>query len=86
MRIAGQVVEPKESDETVTHIDVWFDLDQTRVWWITLYNKGGDQVGDSANRAHKKDAKAYAEDMQLECAERWGDAPTISVGKRDGSY
>lgn len=72
--------------DPVTHIDVWFDLDQTRVWWVTLYNAAGDQVGDSANYAHKKDAKDYAEVLRLECAERWGTEPTLSVGKRSGSY
>lgn len=70
----------------VTHIDVWFDLDQTRVWWITPYNAAGDQVGDSANYAHKKDAKTHAEDMRIEYAAGYGNAPTLSIGKRDGSY
>jgi len=69
----------------ITHIDVWFDLDQTLVWYVTFYDKDGNQVGDSENHAHKRDAKTSAL-AERSLINRMGRTATVSIGKRDGTY
>lgn len=82
IKVDGKYVEPTELDTTTTHIDVWFDRDQFKCWVITRYNKDGDQVEDSDFCAHKRDAVAFARELQ----KAPGPVPTLSIGKRDGSY
>lgn len=84
MRVSSIGEQPVELDTTVTHIDVWYDLDSTKTWYITRYNKAGDQVGESWFTHHKRDAVAWARTTQ----EEWGGADkiTLTIGKRDGSY
>ena len=50
-------------EENVHKINVWYDLWDTKVWWVTLYNSTNDQIGESASLYHKRDALKEARNM-----------------------
>jgi len=74
--------EAPEMDTQVDHIDVWFDRDQFKVWYVTEYNAAGDPLGESRDFAHKTDAKNYAYDRRLEVAQAQGNACAVNIGTR----
>lgn len=73
-----------EPDMIVTYIDVWYDRNSFKTWVVTLYNKAGNQVGESIFQHHKRDAVSTARTLQG----GFGgvEKVSMSVGKRNGSY
>jgi hypothetical protein len=47
--------------DTKTHnVEIWYDADQTKVWFVTAFDAEGNTIGESADYFHKAGAVAYA--------------------------
>lgn len=69
----------------ITEIHTWFDLWDTKVWYITAFDSEGNQVGESADSHLKASALAHARGLALETKTVTGQAPIFKVFTRNGT-